>query len=98
MQQAHPSGKTQCSAWSLLGLEENPSDNGRNEEEDGEVGGSASHKAHCGSNIELPENSEITSTFDIATTKGRAGHDAHDRSNIGLQVYSETYNLRQSKT
>ena len=36
--------------------------------------------------------------LDSATTKGGAGHDAHDRSNIGLQVYSETYNLRQSKT
>ena len=50
-----------CSAWSLLSLKENPSYNGRNQEEDGEVGGGASHQAHSGSN--LSTSSEIVKNF-----------------------------------
>ena len=52
---------TQCSAWSLLCLEENPSDNGCHQEKDGEVGGNDGHRAHGRSNIELPARSEIIS-------------------------------------
>ena len=68
VQKANPSGKLtfnqiQCSAWSLLCLEKDHSDNGRDQEEDGEVGGGAGHKAHGGSNVELSESSEIILKF-----------------------------------
>ena len=53
----------QCSAWSLLCLEKNHSADDQDQEEDGEVGAGARHKAHGGSNVELSESSEIILKF-----------------------------------